>query len=306
MKIDVKVLGGTGMIGRNLLDSLKSEPNLNLSTLSLRDEKWKSDFDKNNDVIINLIGKAHDHNGLSNQSDYYQINVDLIKEIFTTFLASDSSLMIHISSIAAVEEFESYIPLTETDKCNPVSWYGKSKLDAENWLLEQTMPANKKLIILRPPMVHGPGDKGNLGLLYKIISKGVPYPLSCFENRRSLISSINFAFFIKKIIENVDKLSTGIYHIADDESISTSEIVKIMKEVTGKSVLNLYIPKFIIKSIAKIGDVIPMPLNSTRLKKMTSSLLISNTKIKKILDIDTLPLSAKEGLLLTIKSFATE
>lgn len=304
MKMNIKVLGGTGMIGRNLIECLNLEDNLNLSILSLRDEKWKSDFNKDSDIIINLIGKAHDHDGLSDQKDYYLVNFELIKEIFTAFLSSDASLMIHISSLAALEEFEANIPLTEKDKCNPVSWYGKSKLEAEKWLLKQKIPCDKKLIILRPPMVHGPGDKGNLGLLYKMISKGIPYPLSSFDNSRSFISITNFSFFIKKIIGNSDKLKTDIYHIADDESISTSEIVEIIKESTGKNVLNLPIPKFLIKIIAKIGDTIPIPLNTKRLKKMTSNLLVSNAKIKTLLEIDKLPLTARDGIKDTISTFS--
>ncbi|VTR34879.1 NAD-dependent epimerase/dehydratase family protein [Sphingobacterium thalpophilum] len=304
MKMNIKVLGGTGMIGRNLIESLNSEDNLNLSVLSLRDEKWKSNFDKDCDIVINLIGKAHDHDGLSDQKDYYQVNVELIKEVFTAFLSSNASLMIHISSLAALEEFEANIPLTEKDKCNPVSWYGKSKLEAEKWLLKQKIPSDKKLIILRPPMVHGPGDKGNLGLLYKLISKGIPYPLSSFDNSRSFISITNFSFFIKKIIGNSDKLKTDIYHIADDESISTSEIVEIIKESTGKNVLNLPIPKFLIRIIAKIGDTVPIPLNTKRLKKMTSNLLVSNAKIKTLLQIDKLPLTARDGIKDTISTFS--
>src|SRR5690606_12663074 len=106
-----------------------------------------------------------------------------------------------------------------------------------------------------PPMVHGPGDKGNLALLYKLISKGIPYPLSSFDNSRSFISIDNFSFFIQQIIEHQDKLDSGIYHIADDESISTKEIIEIIKNVTGKNVPNIALPKFLVKGIAKIGDI---------------------------------------------------
>src|SRR5690606_37898463 len=103
----------------------------------------------------------------------------------------------------------------EDSSCNPISWYGHSKRTAEKWLLEQHLPPGKKLVILRPPMVHGPGDKGNLGLLYKLISKGIPYPLASFDNRRSFISIDNFSFFIEQIITHHEKMDSGIYHIAD-------------------------------------------------------------------------------------------
>lgn len=92
----------------------------------------------------------------------------------------------------------------------------------------------KKIIILRPPLVHGEGDKGNLELLYKFISKGIPYPLSAFQNSRSFLSIDNFIFFLKEIISNQDKLDSGIYHIADDEVLSTKEILEIIKRVENK------------------------------------------------------------------------
>src|SRR5690606_22094138 len=209
----------------------------------------------------------------------------------------------HVSSLAALEEFQSDKFLVEKDSCNPQSWYGKSKRAAEEWLLSQEIPKGKKLIIVRPPMVHGPGDKGNLGLLYKLISKGIPYPLAAFDNSRSFISIDNFTFFIKQIIERYEVLENGIYHIADDEPISTHEIINIIKTENRKTIPNIALPKFWVRALAKIGDILPFPLNTKRLKKMTSDLLVSNAKIKKALGINNLPLTAKEGLTITIKSF---
>lgn len=291
------IVGGSGFIGRNLLTFLPEAV-----SLSLRSDDWKSNI-KDAKTWVNLIGKAHDHKGDAMEGDYYYANVVLTKEVFGAFLNSSANLLIHISSLAAVEEFESSEPLVESDTCHPVSWYGKSKRDAEEWLLRQKLPHNKKIVILRPPMVHGPGDKGNLGLLYKLISKGVPYPLASFDNRRSFISIDNFLFYIKEIVSQQYRVRSGIYHISDDDSVSTKEIIDTIKNVTGRRVLDIAVPKKLIKIVAKIGDAIPIPLNSTRLKKMTSDLLVSNDKIKQTLGINKLPISAKEGLEKTIKSF---
>lgn len=297
----VLILGGkSGFIGQNLDNQLGNT--FDLEFLSMRNlDIMNKSFTA--DSIINLVGKAHDHNGTATESDYFQANVELAKKAFQIFLSSSAKIFIHISSLAAVEEFESNKALTEDDVCHPVSWYGKSKREAEEWLLSQEIPKDRKLIILRPPMVHGPGDKGNLGLLYKFISKGIPYPLAAFDNQRSFISIGNFCYYIEQIITHNYKLTTGIYHISDDQSISTSEIIKVIKKVTGKNTMNFSIPKFLIRGIAKIGDVIPIPLNTKRLKKMTSNLLISNQHIKNILTIRSLPLTAEKGLEITIKSF---
>src|SRR5690606_10052015 len=272
--------------------------------ISLRESNLKTVFKE--PTVINLVGKAHDHKGTASEEDYRYVNVELAKQVFDAFVESGAKLLIHVSSLAALEEFESTKPLTESDNCNPVSWYGKSKREAEEWLLAQNLPENKKLIILRPPMVHGPGDKGNLGLLYKLISKGIPYPLYSFDNKRSFISIDNFSFFIQHIIENQDKMTSGIYHVADYKPVSTKEIIEIIKQVTKKSVPNIALPKVLVKGIAKVGDVVPIPLNTNRLKKMTSDLLVSNAKIKQALGLEKLPLTAQEGLVKTIKSFGNE
>lgn len=270
--------------------------------VSLRDRAWRSEVAEA-DVVINLVGKAHDHKGTADEQDYYFANVELAKQVYNAFVESSARLLIHVSSLAAVEEFESQVPLTEDHVCHPLSWYGQSKRAAEEWLLAQEIPLGKKLIIIRPPMVHGPGDKGNLGLLYNLISKGIPYPLSSFNNQRSFISIDNFCFFVKQMIEKQDQLVSGIYHIADDEPMSTKDIIEIIKKETNTNTINIALPKSLVRMLAKIGDVLPIPLNSKRLKKLTSDLLVSNAKIKSALGITELPLSAKEGLEKTIRSF---
>lgn len=293
----VAISGASGFIGKNLLCMLE-----NSYAVSLRDSIWEEQLSRA-DIVINLVGKAHDHKGIAKEEDYYYANVELTKQVFKNFVESSAKLLIHISSLAAIEEFESFQPLKETDECKPSSWYGKSKRKAEEWLLEQNLPLSKKLIIVRPPMVHGVGDKGNLGLLYKMISKGLPYPLASFDNKRSFISIDNFSFLIEQIILKQETLNTGIYHVADDEYISTNEIIEIIKSVTGRNVPNLSLPSPLVRWLAKIGDIIPLPLNSIRLKKMTADLLVSNTKIKESLDLPKLPLTAAEGLRKTIQSF---
>ena len=291
------ILGSSGFIGQNLI-----KRNPNSEGVSLRDGNWKNQI-SDAEVIINLVGKAHDHKGTATEQDFHYANVDLAKEIFNEFLKSNANLIIHISSIAALEEFESQNPLREENQCHPFSSYGKTKREAEEWLLQQNLPEKKKLIILRPPMVHGEGDKGNLGLLYKLISKGIPYPLASFDNKRSFISIDNFSYFINQIIENKELLENGIYHISDDEAVSTKEIIEIIKKVENNNTLNLSLPKVLVKFLAKIGDIIPLPLNTKRLKKMTGNLEVSNQKIKNALGITQLPISAKKGIEITIKSF---
>lgn len=299
----ILIYGTSGFIGKNLLSSLGS--NCTVTSSSLRD---LTNLDKihQSDIIINLVGKAHDHKGEATERDFDYANYELVKELYTAFIKSDASMFIHISSIAALEENGSNSALTEEMDCNPISWYGQSKRKAEEYLFSQDIPEGKKVIILRPTMVHGPGDKGNLTLLYKLISKGLPYPLANFDNQRSFLSIDNFNFIIKEIIDKSEKIDSGIYHICDDETLATSSIISVISKVTEKKIFNFSLPKGIVKGVAKIGDMLPIPLNSKRLGKMTANLIVSNEKIKKALGIDKLPISAEEGLEKTIRSFGSQ
>ncbi|QRY58361.1 epimerase [Sphingobacterium siyangense] len=297
----VLILGGnTGFIGSHLSTKLKDP--FQCDFVSMRNLSWATD-NILADCMINLVGKAHDFTGKATESDFFFANFELAKKAFDLFISSQAKLFIHISSLAAIEEVESAKSLSENASYNSVSPYGRSKQAAEEWLLSQKLPTDKKLIILRPPMVHGAGDKGNLKQLFSIVSKGIPYPLVRFKNKRSFLSIDNFCFYIEQILLQNKKLSSGIYHLSDDETLSSNEIVKIMKQETGLKVPCFPLPKRIISFLSKLGDhTRAFPLNTWRLKKLTSNLVVSNKKIKVALAIERLPKTAKEGLRDTIRA----
>src|SRR5690606_15785083 len=117
------------------------------------------------------------------------------------------------------------------------------------------------------------------------------------------LSIDNFCFFIERICSNYRILESGIYHISDDEAISTKEIIKMIQDVTGTNSRNLCIPRGLVKFLAKCGDLFGLPLNSKRLMKLTNTLLVSNRKIKSAINVECLPDSGLAGLRKTIDSF---
>lgn len=295
--MNIIITGASGFVGSNLSNFLKEKDN-HVILLSLRNT-WA--LEKNADAIIHLAGKAHDTTNTSAEQEYFTTNTELTKKLFQEFLNSDIKDFIYFSSVKATADAVQGV-LDENHYSNPQTPYGKSKLEAENFLLGQKLPDNKRLFIIRPCMIHGPGNKGNLNLLYKFVEKGIPYPLAAFENRRSFIGIENLNFLISKILENKN-VSSGIYNFADDKAISTNELVKIISNTLGKKEKLWRIPVSLISGMAKIGDKISLPLNSERLKKLTESYEVSNEKIKKELNINNLPNSVEEGLIKTIKSF---
>ena len=210
-------------------------------------------------------------------------------------------ILFFFSSVKTVADKAEDI-VTEEIVTNPQTAYGQSKLQAEQYILSKALPQDKRLFIIRPSMIHGPGNKGNLNLLYQLVRKGIPWPLGAFHNQRSFCSIDNVCHVVNQILERED-ISSGVYNLADDEALSTNELIQIIAATNLKKARILSVSKIIINTIAKIGDVFHLPLNTERLDKLTENFVVSNTKIKAVLGIEKLPVSAKEGITKTIKSF---
>lgn len=298
----VFVSGASGFLGRNILSYMQKK-SLGVSVINLRDNTCE-DITTTEDCIIHLAGKAHDVKNVSDPSEYFKINTELTVRLFDKFLAGSAKDFIFMSSVKAVADTVDGV-LTEAAIPNPQTPYGLSKLKAEEYILRQKLPNGKRVFILRPCMIHGPGNKGNLNLLYQLVKKGLPYPLGAFDNMRSFLSIGNLLYIIERIL-NDPKIAGGIYHIADDEFLATAKVIEIIGKGIKKNpkVWNLS-PK-IIRSIALVGDICRLPMNTERLKKLTENYVVSNRKIKDALGITNLPISATEGLLYTVKAFSKE
>lgn len=253
------------------------------------------------DAIIHLSGKAHDLKNTSDPQLYFKINTDLTQKIYDWFLTSLAGKFIFFSSVKAAADFVPGDILTEDIIPNPVGPYGDSKIKAEEYIMAH--PAiDKQVYILRPCMIHGPGNKGNLNLLYGVVKKGIPWPLGAFENHRSFTSIGNLCFAIEGLLTK--DIASGIYNMGDDEALSTNELITVICRTLGKKVHIWYLPKGWMNCLAKVGDVLHLPLNSDRITKLTENYVVSNAKIKKALGIERMPIRAEEGLAQTIQSFA--
>lgn len=292
----ILITGSTGFIGSYLQVYLESYYKLN--TLSVRYQSGQQ-FEIHSDAIIHLAGKAHDLKKVSNPQDYYEANFKLTEQLFDAFLTSESSVFIFMSTVKAVADEVKGI-LREDAVPNPKTHYGISKNQAEDYILSKQLPKGKRVYILRPCMIHGPGNKGNLNLLYQLVAKGLPWPLGAFTNRRSFLSVENLCFVIKELLEN-ELISSGVYQVADNESLSTNELIQFVGVSFNRKSRILNIPKKMIRGIAKLGDYLHLPLNSERLQKLTENYVVSNEKIVNAMG-KALPISAKEGLMITFKS----
>ena len=258
------------------------------------------------DAIVHLAGKAHDTKNRSEAAEYFAVNTGLTQKIFDYFLQSDAQKFIFFSSVKAATDSVPSEVLTEELVPAPVGPYGESKIRAEEFILrtqnQDPRVKNKKIYILRPCMIHGPGNKGNLNLLYNVVSKGIPWPLGAFDNRRSFCAIDNMAFVVEQLIVR-DDVPSGIYQVCDDEPLSTNELIRLINESLGKKTRIWELPKSFMTGAAGICDALHLPLNKERLRKLTENYVVSNEKIKSALGIEKMPVLAREGIRKTLESF---
>ena len=311
----ILITGVHGFVGTNLVKALSKEHTIyGLDIISPTKKGVKFTFswdylDKEDgipevDAIIHLAGKAHDTKNQSAADVYFKVNTELTKKIYDYYLKSKAKKFIYFSSVKAAADRVEGEFVDENVVPSPKGPYGESKIAAEDYIRskeDERIKAGKETYILRPCMIHGPGNKGNLNLLYGVVKKGIPWPLGAFENKRTFTSIDNLCFIIRGLLtENVE---SGIYNINDDEAVSTNELIDIICSAMGKKAHIWRIPRGLMEGVAKIGGALHLPLNAERLQKLTENYVSSNAKIKKALGVEKLPVKAKDGLKMTIKSF---
>ena len=325
--MNILITGIHGFVGSNLVVALREHHTLyGLDIIApekegiVRTFSW-SDIETTSfpmqhlpqfDAIIHLAGKAHDTKNRSAAQVYFDINTGLTRKAFDFFLESKAKKFIFFSSVKAAADSVVGEVLTEDVIPAPVGPYGESQIAAENYILSKLKVENgewkadlyngKQVYILRPCMIHGPGNKGNLNLLYNVVRKGIPWPLGAFENRRSFTSVDNLCYVLEGLLTK--EVASGIYHIGDDEALSTNELIALMCEAMGRKPHIWKLNRRMMEGCAALGTLLHLPLNTERLRKLTENYVVSNEKIKSALGIERMPVRAADGIMKTIKSFS--
>ena len=277
--------GSHGFVGTNLIEALEST--YYIIRWEVREDRPLPECD----AVIHLAGLAHDTKHTKDEGEYFEVNTEFTKKIYDKFMESGAKKFIFFSSIKAQDGDTAY---------------AKSKRAAEDYILSHTentgkaFGQQKQVYILRPCMIHGKGNKGNLNLLVKWVKKGLPWPLAAFENKRSFASMGNVAYVVAELLKK--EVEGGIFNLCDDEAVSTIELIDIIFGCMGKKSKFWNVPKCFVKRLAKLGDYLHLPLNTERLGKLTENYIISNNKIKDALGIKGLPVEARDGLKQSIMS----
>jgi nucleoside-diphosphate-sugar epimerase len=312
----ILITGVHGFVGSNLVSALRGENTIfGLDIVAPEKEgvdktfSW-DDLDAGRlpevDAIVHLAGKAHDTKNQAAAEVYFKVNRDLTIKVFDYFVChKDIKKFVFFSTAKAAADKVDGV-LTEDVVPAPVGPYGESKIAAENHILS-FMRDNpdafdgRGVYIFRPCMIHGPGNKGNLNLLYNVVRKGIPWPLGAYENRRTFTSVENICFAVNGVLTK--DVESGIYNMGDDEALSTNELIEEICKSLDKKAHIWRLPKGLMTGLAKVGGWLHLPLNPERLRKLTEDYVASNAKIKAALGVERMPVDAREGLKVTLDSF---
>lgn len=215
----ILITGIHGFVGSNLVKAMgRNHEIYGLDIVSPEKEgvvknfSWK-DLDEDKvpqvDAIIHLAGKAHDLKNTFGPEVYFKVNTGLTQKIYDWFLKSSAKKFIFFSSVKAAADFVPGDILTEDIVPNPVGPYGESKIKAEEYILSHPA-ADKQVYILRPCMIHGPGNKGNLNLLYGVVKKGVPGLWGLLRTAVVLLLLVIFVLPLKSYLSSQFRVASTI------------------------------------------------------------------------------------------------
>ena len=278
----ILLTGSTGYLGSSFLKQYKNK--YSFEKFSLLNQKLKDINFDSIDIILHCAALVHQKVEHSYEK-YHEINVDYPIKLAKLAKQNGVKQFIFISTIAVYGE--DIQKLDENTTSNPITPYGKSKLEAENQLLELN-DDNFVVSIIRPPMIYGKKAPGNIDSLVKLVKKLPVIPLGKIDNKRSFISIQNLCYIIDEIIT---QKQNGIFLASDDEPLSTSKLIELIAKNLDKKIYLIKIPFF--ESLLKL-------VKPSFHKRLYGSLEVDNTLTKEKLNLKN-PYSVEDGIRVMIK-----
>ena len=280
----ILVTGASGFVGRYLVNDLSKTDEViacvreksSLLPSSVQQIVSNNFFDiaipKDTDVIVHLAGIAHNKN--NSVDEFKKINVDGTLELARKALEANIKRFIFMSSVGVNGNSTHGKAFTEQDTPNPINEYTISKYQAEVALEELFKDTKTDLVIIRPPLIYAPDAPGNFSKLLMLIKLGQFLPFGCTHNQRSFIAIENLVSFITACIYHDTKINET-FLIADDEVISTKQLIQCVSSGMGKSMILLPVPTKLLSILADATGKVGI------FEQLYGNLQIDNRKAKK-------------------------
>ncbi|WP_036487782.1 NAD-dependent epimerase/dehydratase family protein [Myxosarcina sp. GI1] len=313
----VLITGATGFIGSRLIPRLERENNCQLYAAIRHQQQlpttvtpivvgeidgnteWNQAL-KDIDTVVHLAGRAHvlDEKAANPAAEFIRVNIEGTANLVRQAIKAGVKHFIFISSIGAMTTLCDRL-LTEDYPPNPDTPYGRSKLKAEKAIVELTKNSYMTWTILRPTLVYGKGNPGNMASLVKLVRTGLPLPFGAIKNRRSFLYVGNLVDAIAVCLAH-PQAKNRMFLIGDNQILSTPELIQIIARNLDRRSFLLPIPASILKLLGYMGDGIEnfwqkFPFNSTAVNRLLGSLAIDNSDICQTLNWKP-PYTTESGL----------
>jgi UDP-glucose 4-epimerase len=253
------------------------------------------------DVVVHLAARVHVmRDAVADPlADFRMVNVDGTLNLARQAAKAGVRRFVYLSSIKVNgEQTPPSQPFTEKSTVAPIDFYGISKSEAEEGLFELSHQTGMEIVVIRPPLVYGPGAKANFLNMMCWLHKGVPLPFASINNRRSLVALDNLIDFIVVCLEHPEA-ANQTFLVSDGDDLSTTELLRRMAQELGKPARLVPIPAYLLEAVAALLGRRDMA------QRLCGSLQIDISKAKKMLGWNP-PISVDEGLRRTAQGFLHE
>jgi UDP-glucose 4-epimerase len=300
---NILLTGGTGFVGRAIASQISSQelrllsrndPKITGSTFCKAEINASTDYSvylKNCDVVVHAAARVHvmADATVDPLEEYRTVNVDGTLNLARQAAASGVQRFIFISSVKVNGESTTpEKPFIYIDAPQPEDPYGISKAEAESGLKQIAADTGMEVVIIRPPLVYGPGVKANFAAMMKIAKKNLPLPLGAINNKRSLVALDNLVDLIVTCIEH-PKAANQTFLVSDDQDVSTTELLQMMTRATGKKPRLIPVPVSWLKLAGKLTG------KSAVIDRLCGNLQVDISHTKETLGW-TPPVSVEEGV----------
>ena len=261
------------------------------------DTQW-SEALANVECIVHLAARVHvmEDSSTNPLAEYRETNTNGTMALARQALAAGVKRFVYISSIKVNGESTALNkPFTDKDDCNPDDPYGLSKYEAENQLFELAGSSRMEVVIIRPPLVYGPGVKANFLSMIRWVNKGVPLPLGAIYNKRSLVALDNLVSLIVVCTEH-KAAANEVFLVSDGQDLSLTQLLQAMAKALGKPSRLLPVPAFAIRLAAAFLGKRDIS------RRLLDSLQVDISKTKNLLNWQP-PVSVEAALKVTADDF---
>lgn len=258
------------------------------------------------DTVVHLAARAHIlQEAASNpEAEFFRVNTEGTENLVKQSIQAGVKHFIFISSVGAIATLSNQA-LTENSSCNPDTPYGRSKLQAEQALINLAHSSQMTWTILRPTLVYGAGNPGNMERLMKLVNRGLPLPFGAVRNRRSFIYVGNLVDAIATSLIH-PKATNQLFLVSDSQALSTPELIKMIAIYLNRPCNLLPVPPELLRLAGNLGSAIeqsskqPMPINRSIIDRLLGSLWVDTSHIQTTLNWQP-PFTMAQGLSQTLQ-----